>query len=95
MVSCLRTASAMKATLEFSLPEDQAEHAYALAGADALLLIEETLDEIRNKLKHDGGYFKEWTDDDGVVRKGDDATLERVRALLVELKAQRSLPELT
>ncbi len=85
----------MKATLEFSLPEDQAEHSYALAGADALLAIDDLLGEIRNKLKYDGGFFKEWTDEDGVAQKGDDATLERVLALIVEIKAQRRLPELS
>lgn len=84
----------MKATLEFTLPEDQAEHSYALAGADALLLIDDILSEIRDKLKHGGGFFNEWRDEEGQPRRGDDATLERVRELVVDLKAQRALPEL-
>jgi hypothetical protein len=84
----------MKAILEFNLPEDQAEHSYAVAGVDALLLIDEVIGEIRSKLEHDGGFFREWRDEDGVTRRADDATLERVRALIIDLKSQRNLPEL-
>lgn len=85
----------MKATLEFSLPEEREDHSYALAGVDALLLIDELLAEIRNKLKHDSGFFSEWTDEEGKRRRGDDSTLERFRELVRELKTQRNLPELS
>lgn len=84
----------MKAILEFNLPDDQSEHSYALAGTDALLLIEELLSEIRNKLKYDSGLFKEWKNDEGEKRVGDDETLERVREIIVELKMQKRLPNL-
>jgi len=74
----------MKAILEFSLPEDQHDHKYALAGIDALLVISDLLNEIRTKLKHDGGGFKDC----------DEKTLEIVRDYVVELKRDRELPEL-
>lgn len=92
----------MKATIEFNLPEEQHEHAYALAGVDALLVIDDLLNEIRNKLKYGGGKFAEWDaeiwNDDGSVSKkridGCDYTLERVRDVLIEFKNDRNLPEL-
>lgn len=92
----------MKATIEFNLPEEQDEHAYALAGVDALIVIDELLNEIRNKLKYGGGEFKEWDvdvyNDDGSVSKkrveGCDYTLEKVRDVLIEFKSNRNLPEL-
>lgn len=96
MVSCEHSHTPfMKATLEFSLPEDQAEHSYALAGVDALLVVEDIINEVRNKLKYDGGVFQEWVDEDGVTRKGDDVTLEKLLALISELKMQRRLPDLS
>lgn len=42
----------MKAILEFSLPDDEAEHRYALAGLDALLALEEIDRWAREVLKH-------------------------------------------
>lgn len=92
----------MKATIEFNLPEEQDDHAYALAGVDALIVIDELLNEIRTKLKYGGGQFAEWYvddyKDDGSVEKkkvdGCDYTLERVRDVLVEFKNNRNLPEL-
>lgn len=92
----------MKAILEFNLPEDQDDHAYALAGTDALLVIEDLLNEIRNKLRYDSGEFREWDaevyDDDGSVSKkrveACDYTLEKVRDVLIRLKENRNLPEL-
>lgn len=92
----------MKATLEFNLPEEQHEHAYALAGVDALLVIDELLNEIRDKLRYGGGQFVEWEtevyNDDGSVKKekvkGCDHTLERVRDVLIGFKRDRNLPEL-
>jgi hypothetical protein len=74
----------MKAILEFSLPEDQHDHKYALAGTDALICISDLLNEIRAKLKHDGGEFKDC----------DEETLEKVRDYVVQLKIDRELPEL-
>lgn len=93
----------MKAILEFSLPEDQDDHAYALHGLDALLVINDLEEEIRRKLRYDAGEFKEFEvenyKDDGtlVTRrvKGCDDTLEKVWDVLLRFKRERNLPELT
>jgi hypothetical protein len=74
----------MKAILEFNLPEEQEEHRCALVGTSALLAIEDLLSEIRTKLKHDSGEFKDCDDD----------TLEKVREFMVQVKQDRELPEL-
>jgi hypothetical protein len=74
----------MKATLEFNLPEEEDDHKYALAGLDALLVISDIFTEIRSKLKYDSGEFKGC----------DDATLEKVRDFITDLKYNRNLPEL-
>ena len=42
----------MKAILEFSLPEEDAEHKMALYGADYLFILQDVLQEIRKFLKH-------------------------------------------
>lgn len=84
----------VKAILKFDLPEEQAEHSYALAGLDALLLIEDLLSEIRSKLKYNSGPFQGWKDEEGVALTADDATLDKVRELIVNMKAQRNLPEI-
>ncbi len=42
----------MKATLEFNLPEDQAEHYCAIKGADMLNVLWELKAEIRGMLKY-------------------------------------------
>jgi hypothetical protein len=74
----------MKTTLEFNLPEEKADLDYALAGVDALLVISDILSVCRAKLKYDSGEFKDC----------DDATIEKVRDFIVELKQYRNLPEL-
>jgi hypothetical protein len=74
----------MKAILEFNLPEEKSDHAYAVAGVDALLVISDILTEIRSKLKYDGGEFKDC----------DENTLEIVREFICNLKRDRNLPEL-
>lgn len=92
----------MKAILEFNLPEDQDDHAYALAGLDALLVISELENEIRSKLRYDSGEFNEFNvesyDDDGKKSnrrvKGCDDTLEQVWNVLLRFKSERNLPEL-
>lgn len=92
----------MKAILEFDLPEEEAEHKYALAGTDALLLIEDLCNEIRSKLRHNSGDFhefltEEYQVDGSVIRKrisGDDETLDYVWKWIIEQKQERQLPEL-
>jgi hypothetical protein len=74
----------VKTILEFNLPEEKPELDYALAGVDALLVISDILSECRCKLKYDSGEFKDC----------DDATIEKVRDFVVELKHHRNLPEL-
>jgi len=74
----------MKAILEFDLPEEECEHSYALAGADALIVIDELFNEIRSCLKYDSGELKGCDYD----------TLEKVRDLLFSLKQVRRLPDL-
>ncbi len=74
----------METTLTFNLPEEKADLDYALEGVDALLVISDILSVCRAKLKYDSGEFKDC----------DDATIEKVRDFIVELKYQRNLPEL-
>lgn len=85
----------MRAILEFNLPEESDEHSYALSGADALLGIEDVLEEIKSKLKYGSGFFHEWIDPEGVKRQGDAPTLERVMQYIQEMKEDRKLPPLT
>lgn len=92
----------MKAILEFSLPEEQDDHKYALSGLDALIVISDLENEIRSKLRYDAGEFKEFYvdvyNDDGTIKKrkvnGCDDTLERVGEVLRQFKQERNLPEL-
>ena len=92
----------MKAILEFSLPEEQDDHKYALSGVDALIVISDLENEIRSKLRYDSGEFKEFYVDvyneDGTIKKkkvnGCDDTLERVGEVLRQFKQERNLPEL-
>jgi hypothetical protein len=74
----------MKATLKFWLPEERFEYACAVAGADALSAINVILSECRSKLKYGSGEFKDC----------DDATIEKVRDFIVDLKQYRNLPEI-
>ena len=46
------TQKPMKATLEFNLPEDQAEHYCAIKGADMLNVLWELKAELRGMLKY-------------------------------------------
>ena len=93
----------MKSTIEFNLPEDEADLKYALAGLDALLAIDDLLNEIRNCLKYGSGEFSKWhgevydEDKDVFVNtlvEGCPHTLERVASVLREIKENRKLPEL-
>jgi hypothetical protein len=92
----------MKAILEFSLPEEEPEHRYALAGTDALILIEDLCSEIRSKLRYDTGDFKDFRveeyNEDGksemINATGDNKTLERVWNWIIEQKQIRQIPEL-
>lgn len=74
----------MKATLEFDLPEERAEHSYALAGVDALLVIDDVVEELANGMNNQYGTFKDC----------DVETLERVIEYIVAQKDSRRLPDL-
>lgn len=93
----------MKAILAFNLPRESQDHLYALHGVDALLVIEDLLSAIREKLKHQSGPLREWTAEvydeatDSFQPRtvtACDTTLERVREILCEFRATRRLPEL-
>lgn len=93
----------MKAILKYDLPEEMHEHSYALAGLDALLLIDNLLSEIRSELNHHGGQLHEWQAEvyndstNHFERRKVTAcqyTLERVRDLVLEWRQERRLPEL-
>jgi hypothetical protein len=93
----------MQAQLIFNLPEEEPEHRYALAGTDALLLIEDLCSEIRAKLRYETGEFQEfpaeeWDEEKDefkkITAKGDDHTLEKVWQWVIEQKQRRNLPEL-
>jgi hypothetical protein len=93
----------MKATLQFTLPEEEPEHKYALAGTDALLAIEDVCNEIRSFLKHGDGEFHDfqadvWNEEtnqfDKKTMSACPHTLEKVADFIYELKKDRNLPEL-
>lgn len=84
----------MKATLEFDLPKEQHEHSYALAGVDALIVINDLEAEIRSFMRHDCGEFKKWRDEDDKECHGDHDTLQRVWDVIIRMKQDRFLPEL-
>ena len=84
----------MKATLEFDLPEEEQEHRYALAGVDALLLLNDLEEAIRELLHSDCGYFTEWTNEEGEICEGCPETLQRVWNWIIEQKQERKLPDL-
>lgn len=74
----------MKATLEFNLPEEEQEHRCALAGVDALLVIEDVIEELANGMNNQYGVFKEC----------DIETLEQVIEYIIAAKENRKLPDL-
>jgi hypothetical protein len=84
----------MKATLEYTLPEEADDHRYALSGVDALLAIDDIANEIRNFLNHGCGELKEYRDDDGIPHRCCYDTLEAVADFIYKIKQERNLPEL-
>jgi hypothetical protein len=74
----------MKATLEYELPEEKRDMEYALKGVDAMILIDNLLNEIRSALRHQSGEFREL----------DEPTLEKIREWVVQESEYRQLPEL-
>jgi hypothetical protein len=69
----------MKATLEFNLPEEEQEHRCALAGHDALMLIDELETEIANRIDEGNGCAE---------------TLDKIWGYIIAQKDIRRLPDL-
>ena len=84
----------MRATLSFTLPREATEHICAVKGMDTVLILDDLLNEIRSFLKHGSGEFREWRDDEGQTQKGCDATLEKVRSFIWELRKDNEIPDL-
>jgi hypothetical protein len=84
----------MKATLEFTLPEERTEHICAVKGMDAILILDDLISEIRSFLKHGAGEFREWRDEEGKTHTACDATLEKVRYYIWELRKDNEIPDL-
>ena len=85
----------MKATLEFTLPEERCEHICAVKGMDTILLLDDLINEIRAFLKHGGGEFKQWRDEEtGNTVTGCEQTLEKVRSYIWELRKDNEIPDL-
>ena len=84
----------MTATLTFNLPEEEVEHKYALAGTDALLVIHDLDNEIREYLRHNQGELKQCEDWEGNKKECCPYTMQKVRDFILQLKTERNLPEL-
>jgi hypothetical protein len=84
----------MKATLEFTLPEERTEHICAVKGMDTILIIDDLLNEIRAFLKHGSGEFRQWRDDEGRDCKACPDTLEKIRSYIWELRKDNEIPDL-
>ena len=84
----------MKAILEYNLPEDEMDMKYAIAGIDALLLIEDVINEIRSYLKHGCGELKTCLDDNDNQIDCCPHTMHKIREYICEQKANRNLPDL-
>ena len=84
----------MKATLEFTLPEEHYEHICAVKGMDAILVIDDLLNEIRSLLKHGGGEFRQWRDEEGATHSACEHTLEKERCYIWELRKDNEIPDL-
>lgn len=92
-----------KAILEFDLPEEQDDHAYALAGLDCRIIIDNLINEIRSADRYEGGAFaevdvEEYNEEEGEFQKrrekGCVHTLLAVRAYLLNQLNERRVPEL-
>ena len=85
----------MKATLEFTLPEERTEHICAVKGMDTVLILDDLINEIRSYLKHCGVEFREWRDEEtGITVTGCEHTLEKVRSYIWELRKDNEIPDL-
>ena len=84
----------MTATLTFDLPQEAPEHMAAVKGVDTILLLDDLINEIRSYLKHECGEFKSWRNEEGTECTACPETLEKVRAMIWEMRRDREIPEL-
>ena len=82
----------MKATLQFTLPEEEYQFNAAVKGRAALNVLDELLAELRNAVKYNGGTFRQ---DESVNEEISNAcynTLEQVREYIFTLRDLHSVP---
>lgn len=70
----------MKAILEFELPDDQFEHLAAVKAMDMYCLLSDTLEHIRQMIKHDQTISSEQAD-----------TLDKLRNYIIDEMKSRDL----
>lgn len=70
----------MKAILEFELPDDQFEHLAAVKAMDMYCLVSDTLEHIRQMIKHDQTISSEQAD-----------TLDKLRNYIIDEMKSRDL----
>ena len=66
----------------------------AVKGLDAILLLDDLINEIRSFLKHEAGEFKSWRNEEGVECRACPETLEKVRSMIWEMRQAREIPDL-
>jgi hypothetical protein len=79
----------MKATLEFTLPEEEYEYAAAIKGVASLCVLDDLLGELRNAVKYNSGPLSEASEVDEAVNM---ITLEKVRDYIWELRNIYGVP---
>jgi len=84
----------MKATIEYQLPEEEHDMKYALAGVDALLVLDDIDNEIRSYLKYGSGELRQFVTEEGKECPACHETLEVVKAWIWERRRERNLPDL-
>lgn len=76
----------MKATLQFTLPEEEYEFNAAVKGRAALNVLDELLAELRSAVKYNGGTFRQDESVDESISNACYNTLEQVREYIWTLR---------
>lgn len=82
----------MKATLQFTLPEEEYEFNAAVKGAASLRVIDELLAELRTAVKYNGGTFRQDESVDESISNACYNTLEQVREYIWTLRDLHNIP---
>lgn len=82
----------MKATLQFTLPEEEYEYNAAVKGRAALNVLDELLAELRNAVRYNGGTFRQDESIDEAISDACFNTLEQVREYIFTLRDLHSVP---